>query len=60
MKVLIVSDTHKKHENLEKVLEKECLSYSRKACRIVGAELGDRLGDYAALSVAATIGDNER
>ena len=47
-------------DEMEKVLEKECLSYSRKACRIVGAELGDRLGDYAALSVAATIGDNER
>lgn len=44
---------------MEKVLEKECLSYSKNACRIVAAALGDRLGDYAALSVAAAIGDNE-
>lgn len=37
---------------MEKVLEKETLAISRKVCRIVPAKLGDRIGDYAALSVA--------
>ena len=35
-----------------RVIEKEALSYSRKACELRPAELGERLGDIAALSVA--------
>lgn len=38
--------------SLQQVLEKEALAISRGACRIVPAALGDRIGDYAALSVA--------
>lgn len=38
---------------MQKVFEKECLGYSLKACRVVPAELGDNIGDYAALAVAA-------
>ena len=38
---------------MQKVLEKECLGYSLKACKVVPAELGDNIGDYAALAVAA-------
>ena len=37
----------------EAVLEKECLAVSRKSCVISGAALGERIGDYAALSIAA-------
>ncbi len=37
---------------MEERLEKECLSYSRKVCKIVPAVLADNIGDYAALSVA--------
>ena len=35
------------------VIEKETLSHSRNVCKIVPAGLGESIGDYAALSVAA-------
>lgn len=38
-------------EEMEKVLKRECLSAARQACKIVPAELGDAIGDYAALAV---------
>ena len=38
---------------MEKVLRKECLSYSLSACEIVPAKLKENIGDYAALAVAA-------
>ena len=34
------------------IVEKETLSLSRNVCRIVPAELGEQIGDYAALAVA--------
>lgn len=34
------------------IIDKEALSHSRKVCQIVPAELGDSIGDYAALAVA--------
>ncbi len=37
---------------IEKELLKEALPLSKKVCRIVPAELGEAIGDYAALSVA--------
>jgi len=36
----------------KRVLEEECLSRSRRVCRVVPAGLGEMIGDYAALSVA--------
>lgn len=39
--------------SMEKVLQKETLDLSRKVCEILPAELGEQIGDYAALSVAA-------
>ena len=39
--------------SMEEVLKAECLSVSRSACRIVPAALGENIGDYAALSIAA-------
>jgi hypothetical protein len=42
--------------NMEKVLEKEALSLSRSVCEIVGAELSEQIGDFAALAVAETKG----
>ena len=44
---------------MEEVLERECLSLSRKTCRIVPAALGDQIGDYAALSIAAMVKENK-
>ncbi len=35
-----------------KVIQRECLGFSAKACSVVPAELGDKVGDYAALTVA--------
>ena len=37
---------------MERVIESEALSYTRGACRVVPAALGERIGDYAALGVA--------
>lgn len=36
----------------KEVIEREALPMSAHACRVVASELGDRVGDYAALSVA--------
>ena len=38
---------------MRKAIERETLSHSRNVCRIVPAGLGESIGDYAALSVAA-------
>lgn len=35
-------------------LQREALPLARKVCRVVPAKLGDRIGDYAALAVAAS------
>jgi len=37
--------------SMEEVLKQECLSDALRVCSIVPAELGDSIGDYAALSV---------
>ena len=39
-------------DEMERVIQRECLSYSRSACRIVAAQLKDSLGDIAALTIA--------
>jgi len=38
---------------MEAVIARECLPHTAAACQIVPAELGDRIGDIAALSIAA-------
>ena len=40
---------------MEEVIAREALGLSGKVCRIVPAALGEKIGDYAALSVAADI-----
>ena len=44
-------------ESMEAVLKRECLSYALEACRVVPAALTENIGDYAALTVAASIGE---
>ncbi len=39
-------------EKMQAVIDRETLAYSNKVCRIVPAELGDTIGDIAAVSVA--------
>ena len=41
---------------VEPILEREALAPALKACRIVPAELGENIGDYAALAVAGDVG----
>ena len=41
---------------VDPMLEREALPLARKACRIVPAELGENIGDYAALAVAGMLG----
>ena len=36
----------------KKVIDKECLSHTRKVCKIAPAGLGEKVGDYSALAVA--------
>ncbi len=39
---------------VDPILDREALPFARKACRIVPAELGESIGDYAALAVAGS------
>ncbi len=41
---------------VDPILDREALPFARKACRIVPAELGENIGDYAALAVAGDVG----
>lgn len=40
-------------DTMMRVIEQEALPHASRVCRIVAAGLGERIGDYAALSVAA-------
>lgn len=42
-------------DRMLEVIKKEALPNSLKVCRIMSAELGEQIGDYAALSVAANL-----
>ena len=55
--VIVIGSIFCRCENLlrtkmEEVLKAECISYSRAACRIVPAETGEQIGDYASVMVA--------
>ncbi len=41
---------------VDPILNREALPLARKVCRIVPAELGENIGDYAALAVAGDVG----
>lgn len=43
---------------MERVMREECLAFSLDAVKVVPAELGDDIGDRAALSLAISIGNN--
>ena len=40
-------------EKMEEVIKKEALFHAADVCRVVPAELGEAIGDYAAIAVAA-------
>ena len=54
---IVIGSVFARSENLlrpamEEVIAREALPQSRKICRILPAELGENIGDIAALSVA--------
>lgn len=58
--LIVIGSIYSRNEDMmkpfvEEVLSKESLSLSNKVCRVVPAALGESIGDYAALSVAADI-----
>lgn len=58
--MIIIGSIYTRNENLIrpimiKTIEKEALSLARNVCMIKPAKLGEQIGDYAALSVAANI-----
>ena len=55
---IFVRSGHLMEETMNRVLEREVLGASRRACRIVPAKLGEALGDTAAL--CAAMGEVER
>lgn len=63
--IIVLGSIYERSENLiydsmMQVLKKEALEVSRKNCKIAAAQLGNEIGDYAALSVAIQGGKNER
>jgi glucokinase len=57
---IIIGSIYARNENLfihklETVLKAEALPLSRSVCEIKPAELGENIGDYAALSIASTL-----
>ena len=58
--LIVIGSIYSRNEDMMKpfvdeVLSKEALHLSNKVCRVVPAALGESIGDYAALSVAANI-----
>lgn len=58
--LIVIGSIYARNEDImkpyvENILSKEALPLANKVCRIVPAALGESIGDYAALSVAADI-----
>ena len=56
--MIVIGSIYARNESLikpymEEVIAREALSHARRVCRVVPAALGEAIGDYAALSVAA-------
>ena len=56
--MIVIGSIYARNENLmkpytEEVIARDALSHARRVCRVVPAALGEAIGDYAALSVAA-------
>lgn len=56
---IFVKSRHLLQPIIEEVIRKEALELSAKNCEILPAELGEKIGDYAALCVALKIGVEE-
>ena len=58
--VIVIGSIYTRNEDIfkpimEEVLSKEALPLANKVCKVVPAALGESIGDYAALSIAASI-----
>ena len=54
--VIVIGSIFERNEDfflprIKSVIEKEALSFNSKVCEIRAAQLGDRIGDFAALGV---------
>ena len=58
--LIVIGSIYARNEDIfkplmDEVLEREALPLARKVCKVVPAALGESIGDYAALSIAAGI-----
>jgi len=58
---IVIGSIYTRYEQMmkpfvEEVLAKEALPFANEVCKVVPAALGESIGDYAALSVAANVG----
>ena len=58
--LIVIGSIYARNEDIfkplmDEVLKKEALPLARKVCKVVPASLGESIGDYAALSIAAGI-----
>ncbi len=63
--IIVLGSIYERSENLlwpsaQKVINREALAVPRQNCKIVPAMLGEKIGDYAALSVALGKDNNEK
>jgi len=60
--VIVIGSIYARNEAMmrpvmQRVIDREALSLSARVCRVVPAALGEQIGDFAALSVAANIAE---
>ncbi|MBR4755390.1 MAG: ROK family protein, partial [Bacteroidales bacterium] len=58
--LIVIGSIYARNEDIfkplmEQVIAQEALPLSRSVCKVVPAALGESIGDYAALSIAANI-----
>lgn len=63
--VIVIGSIYARSEGLlrdavQEAIDRECIGHSRKVCKIVPAGLGEKLGDYASLAIAAYDNDMKR
>lgn len=54
---IVIGSIYARNENLfkskvEEIINKECIEYSSKVCKVLPAKLGEQIGDYATIVVA--------
>ena len=60
--VIVIGGIYTRNKNMmepimQKIIDREALSCANRVCKVKPAALGEQIGDYAALSVAANLTD---